>query len=335
MPKSAKEDDDKNISRSEKLLQLDLLGSSAILAALVCLLLALQWGGVTKAWSSSPVIGTLVGFGLILIAFGGIEYWLGEKALLIPQILGRRVVAVGSAFVFFVGGAFFVLLYCLPLYFQAVQGVSAIQSGIRNLALIISSTLFIVLVGGIITKTGYFAPLMVMGSSIATIGAGMIYTFSVDSKSAVWIGYQALVGFGIGLCFQTPIMAASAMAAREDVSSTSAIMLFFSTTGGAIFVSAATSAFDNQLVKSLAIHAPDLNPAKVIATGATALRATFSAEQLTGILAAYMDALRVQFILVIALAGCATLISLAAPWTSIRNAEEEKDDKADVTLVIG
>jgi hypothetical protein len=269
----------------------------------------------------------LVGFGLIFIAFGGIEYWLGNKALLVPHILRKRIVSVGSAFVFFVGGAFFVLLYCLPLYFQAVQGVSAIQSGIRNLALIISSTLFIVFAGGIITKTGYFAPLMVIGASIATIGAGMIYTFSVDSGSAVWIGYQALAGFGIGLCFQTPIMAASAMAAREDVSSTSAIMLFFSTTGGAIFVSSATTAFNNQLIKSLAIHAPRIDPAKVIATGSTALRATFSAEQLPGILTAYMEALRIQFILVIALAGCATLVSLAAPWTSIKTEKEDSDEK--------
>ena len=324
MPKSKKEEDAHNTPLLEKLLQMDLLGSATILAALVCLLLALQWGGVTKAWSSSEVIGTLVGFGLLLIAFIGVESWLGDRALLVPHILGKRVVYVGSMFGFCIGGAFFVLLYCLPIYFQAVQGVSAVQSGIRNLALIISSTLFIVFAGGIITKTGYFAPLMILGASIATVGAGMIYTFSIDSGSAVWIGYQALAGFGIGLCFQTPIMAASAMAEREDVSSTSAIMLFFTTTGGAIFVSAATSAFENQLIKSLATHAPNIDPARVIATGQTALRGAFDTEELSNILAAYMDALRVQFILVIALAACGTLISVAAPWKSIKTKKDEK-----------
>jgi hypothetical protein len=35
-------------------------------------------------------------------------------------------------------GAFFVLLYYLPIYFQAIDGSTAQQSGIRNLPLIIA-----------------------------------------------------------------------------------------------------------------------------------------------------------------------------------------------------
>ena len=36
-----------------------------------------------------------------------------------------------------IAGSLLVLIYFLPIYFQAVQGVSAIDSGLRNLALII------------------------------------------------------------------------------------------------------------------------------------------------------------------------------------------------------
>lgn len=57
------------------------------------------------------------------------------------------------------------------------------------------------------------------------IGCGMIYTFSTTSSSAVWIGYQVLAGFGIGFCFQAPIMAGQALSPPEDVSSTTAILL--------------------------------------------------------------------------------------------------------------
>lgn len=38
------------------------------------------------------------------------------------------------------GGGFFVLLYYLPIYFQAVLNTSAEQSGVRNLALIVASS---------------------------------------------------------------------------------------------------------------------------------------------------------------------------------------------------
>lgn len=80
---------------SEKLKQMDLIGTFTIMAAVTCLLLALQWGGVSKSWSSADVIGTLVGFCLISGAFVILEYVQGDRALLVPHILRKRVVYVG------------------------------------------------------------------------------------------------------------------------------------------------------------------------------------------------------------------------------------------------
>jgi hypothetical protein len=79
---------------------MDLIGTSTIMAAVVCLLLALQWGGVAKAWNSVDVIGTLVGFGLIAILFLVIEWWQGERALLLPSVLRRQEVWSGGLFSF-------------------------------------------------------------------------------------------------------------------------------------------------------------------------------------------------------------------------------------------
>ncbi|TKA81270.1 hypothetical protein B0A49_00224 [Cryomyces minteri] len=317
-PKASKSEVARNASLYEKFLQMDIPGAFIIMAGVVCLLLALQWGGVSKAWKSADVIGTLVGFSLLFIVFIGVEYWQGDRALLVPYLLKKRVIWVGFAFNFFLGGAFFVLLYYLPLYFQAVLGVSAQQSGIRSLSLIISETIFTILSGGLITVFGYFAPMMIVGPVIATIAAGMIYTFEISSSSAVWIGYQALAGIGIGLCFQAPIMAGQALAKPEDVSTTTALLMFFQTMGGAFFVSAAQSAFSNALIKSLLVNAPTVNVVQVVAIGATELRSTFTAEQLPGILVAYMDGLKVGFALAIALAGCATVVSVFTPWTSVK-----------------
>ena len=39
-------------------------------------------------------------------------------------------------------GGFFILLYYLPIYFQAVRGTTATNSGIRNLSLIIADSMF-------------------------------------------------------------------------------------------------------------------------------------------------------------------------------------------------
>jgi len=78
---------------------MDLPGAGLIMAAIVCYILALQYGGVTKPWNSSVVIGLLVGFVLITIAFGIVEYFQKDRALLLPRLMKDRTMLVCCAFV--------------------------------------------------------------------------------------------------------------------------------------------------------------------------------------------------------------------------------------------
>jgi hypothetical protein len=71
-------------------------------------------------------------------------------------------------------------------------------------------------------------------------------------------------------------------------------------------------------MKKLPIYAPDVSPALVVATGATDLRKVFTAAQLPGILQAYMDGLKVAFILAIALGGFCCIISFFPKWKSLK-----------------
>jgi MFS family permease len=209
----------------EKVLQMDLPGTFTIMAAIICYILVTQWGGQSKAWNSSPVIGTLVGFVLILILFVAIEYYQGERATIVGRLMKDRTIAVSMAFVFFLGGGFFLLIYYIPIYFQVVSGVTASESGIRNLPLILGTTIATIISGGLISAHGHFVPFMTLGSVMATIGSGLLYTLSTTSSSSQWIGYQAMAGLGIGLGFQVPIIAGQATASHADLSSVTAMIL--------------------------------------------------------------------------------------------------------------
>ncbi|KAI1116520.1 major facilitator superfamily domain-containing protein [Nemania sp. NC0429] len=326
-PAISRNDQDIGQPLKEKVLQMDLPGTLVIVAATVSLLLALQWGGVTKSWKSADVIGLIIGFVLISILFGAIEYYQGDRAVLVPHIMKKRVVRVGSLVSFFLGGGEYTLLYYIPIYFQSVLGTSAEQSGVRNLAFIIPVTLSTVAAGAAVSSTGHFAPLIVFGAAVTTVGSGLMYTWSVYSSANAWIGYQVLAGVGIGLCFQTPIMVAQALSSAEDVAATTAIVLFFQTLAGAFLVPSAQAAFTNILIARLKVHVPAVDPSAVIAVGATKLREIFTDPvELAGVIDSYMDGLRVVFALVAALCGAATIASLAMPWTSI------KKQKAGVSL---
>ena len=306
-------------SLREKLLQMDLVGTFTIMAAVVCFLLALQWGGVTKSWKDSSVIGTLVGFVLLLVAFALNEYLMGERALLQGRLLKKRIVLVACLYVIFLAGSFFAFLYYLPVYFQSISGVSPSESGIRNLPLILSISLFTVISGGLITTYGHYVPLMLVSSVISTIGAGMLFTLDIDTPSSKWIGYQILTGVGLGLGFQVPIIVGQASVDLSDISSISALLLFFQTIGGSFFVSAAQTAFANTIVGSLPVNAPGVNPAQVISTGATDIRNAFAAKDVAGILLSYLAGLHVVFALAITLSGLSLVVAFFAPWKRINS----------------
>lgn len=209
----------------EKILNMDLIGTFIIMAAAICYLLALQWGGVTKEWSSGSVVATLVIFIILAIVFVVAEWWQGDRAVLVGRLLRNRTILIASIYAFFLGGAFFTLLYYIPIYFQAIRDVKAGESGIRNLALILATSIFTVLSGGLITMTGHFVPFLIGGGVLSTIGAGLIFTLGLNSPPSMWIGYQILAGIGIGLSIQVPIIAAQAMVEPIDISSITAMIL--------------------------------------------------------------------------------------------------------------
>ena len=294
----------------EKFLQMDLLGTFLLLASITCLILALQWGGVEKPWHSADVIGVLIGFGLILVLFVAVEIWLDERALIVPRLIKQKTFALIALFQVFNSGAFLLFLYYLPIYFQVVSGVSAAQSGIRNLPYILGIALMTIVSGIAITVTGHYIPLLVLGSALSTIGSGLMYTLTIGSPSSHWIGYQALGGIGVGLGIQIAIIVSQGSVAKADISSITAIMIFFQTIAGAVFVSSAQSLFTNKLVQVVPKYAPGLDPRIVVATGATELRRTFSAEDLPGVIRAYMEGLKDAYILGIALGGTAFLVAV-------------------------
>jgi len=79
---------------------MDIPGFLLVTASVVCYLLAMQWGGALKSWGSADVIGTLVGCVVLFFAFLAVEWFQGERALLLPKILKNRAIAHGCAFSF-------------------------------------------------------------------------------------------------------------------------------------------------------------------------------------------------------------------------------------------
>lgn len=307
-----------NASAKEKVLQMDIPGLTAILGAMICYLFALQWGGISKSWNSADVIGVLVGFGLLLILFVLIEYVSGDRGLVVRRLVASRTIGGLCTFGFFAAGTFYTLIYYLPIYFQTTRGVSAQQSGIDNIPLVLAAGLSMFLAGGVISGSGHFGPILAVGTAFSAVGAGLIYTLEVDSSSAKWIGYQVLLGLGVGAVLQIPMTVCQNVVDPSDIGAVSGMVLFFQSIGASVWVSAAQAGFANRLIDAVPRYAPGVNPALVVATGATDIRSVFSAVQLRGVLEACMDGLKTPFAISIACACTTFVLSFGLKWEKIR-----------------
>ncbi|KAM5386116.1 hypothetical protein ACJA88_002266 [Fusarium oxysporum] len=301
----------------EKLLQMDFIGTALVMGASLSLLLALQYGGVTHAWNSSVVIGLLVGFVLMVTALIGVEFWLGERAMLTPRLIRQRTVWVNAVWGFFFAGSYFITLYYLPIYFQSIDNQSPIGSGVRNIPLIALFSVATFASGKAITKTGTAAPYLVVSSVIVTIASGLFYTLDIGTSTGKWVGYQILAGFGYGIGLQVPVVISQAFAAPSDMAPVTSIIIFARTLGGTFLITAAQSGFINQIIHKLSRTAPTVDPALVTETGATTLRHNFSGAELDGILHAYAWGIKVAFAITIAACGITVITSLFTKWTNI------------------
>lgn len=76
-----------------KLEQFDIYGTLIFLPMIVCLLLALQWGGSKYPWSNGRIIGLFVAFGVLALLWGGIQHWKQDNATVPPRLIKQRTVA--------------------------------------------------------------------------------------------------------------------------------------------------------------------------------------------------------------------------------------------------
>lgn len=86
------------------------------------------------------------------------------------------------------------------------------------------------------------------------------------------------------------------------------------TVGGSFFISAAQSAFNNQLIQALAATLPEINPAVALGTGATQIREAFTATQVPLVIEAYVAGLKAVFAITIAAFGVSTIIGFFGSW---------------------
>jgi len=309
----------------EKLSQLDAAGSFVFIPGTICLLLALQWGGSEYLWNNGRIIALLVLAGLLLLAFVAVQILMPNTATVAPRIFKQRSILSGFWCTLCIGAQMMIFVYFLPVWFQAIQGVSAVESGIRSLPLVLSMVVSSMITGILVARIGYYTPFLLVGTCIMAVGAGLLTTLDLDTSQAKWVGYQFLYGWGLGMSFQAPNLAAQTVLPRHDVPVGTSLMFFSQLLGGAIFISVGQNVLNNELLKGLSAI-PGFSPSDYLSQGATSLT-QLPDEIKRPVLIVYNEALRKVFIVGVVMV-CLTIFGAAAlEWKSVKKNAPKKGDK--------
>ncbi|KAF2436645.1 MFS general substrate transporter [Tothia fuscella] len=227
---------------------IDWLGSLAVVGGTVSLLLGLEFGGVTFAWDSAAVITLIVSGIAIWIIFFLVEAHV-PKYPLIPirifkTISNLSIIAIdfSHSFVFIAGS------YYLPVYFQAVLGANALQSGVYLLpyALTLSGTA--IATGYIIQGTGAYLPLITGGMLFVTLGFALFIDLPAEPSWSRIVIYQIIAGIGVGPNFQAPMLALQNSVAPHDIGPATATFGFVRQLANAISVVVGGVVLQSQLL---------------------------------------------------------------------------------------
>lgn len=316
-------------SLKQQFAQLDPLGTVVFLPSIVCLLLALQWGGATYAWSSGRIIALLVVFSVTFVAFAAIQIWNRDTAMVPPRILTQRTIASGAWFTLTCTGSMTLMVYFLPIWFQAVKGSTALHSGIQIIPLVLSVLVASIVSGKLTQRVGYYVPAMFFASVVAPIGAGLLTTLHPDSRHSKWIAYQFLYGIGLGASMQAASIAAQAALPMSDVAIGTAIINFSQQFGGALFVSVGENLFLNNLATGLR-DIPGLDVKTMVNAGATELRDAVPAQALKSVLSAYNHALMKTMTVAAAMSALSVFGAVCIEWKNIKKGEKKPVEEAAV-----
>lgn len=215
--------------------RIDYLGAALLTSGLVALLLVSVWGGTTYAWSS-PVI---VGLGLVAVAVLAAFFLVETRApepFLPLEIFRDRAVAVAAVLVFLTGVVMYGGIVSLPLFVQAVLGISATGSGLLLLPLIGGLLVSVVSSGRLISRWGRYRVFPIVGTALMAAGVGLLSTMTVGSTRGQVSLYLAVVGLGIGLVLQVPVLVIQNTVAARHLGAATSTSLFLRSIGGSLGV---------------------------------------------------------------------------------------------------
>jgi EmrB/QacA subfamily drug resistance transporter len=260
---------------------IDYVGAALLTAAIGPFLIGLSNKQTVASWTD-PWVGGLIVLGL---AIGVVFLWWERRAvdpIVRLELFRMRNVSIAVAGMFFVAFGFFGAVIFLPRWFQAVQEMTATQSGYNLLPLIIALIVSATISGQIVARTGHYRWLIFGAMIVLAVGLYLMTNLTADTQVPVLWLWMVIAGLGVGPSFAVFTVVVQNSVAPRFVGIATASLTFFQQIGGTIGLTLAGTFLADSLTREI--------PDRMVANGVPqqivdqfkAGAPTGSALQLTG-----------------------------------------------------
>lgn len=297
---------------------IDYLGIVLVTLGVVSLILALEWGGDSYAWTSPMILG-MFGCSAAFLALFVLAERRAAEPMLPLRLFANPVFSVCSVLSFVVGFAMLGAMTFLPSYLQYVDGVSATGSGFRTLPLMAGLLAMSMVSGSVISRTGRYKAFPIAGTAVMTLGLSLMSTMDENTGVALESLYMVVLGAGLGLAMQVLTIAVQNTVAYGDLGTATAGVTFFRTIGSTVGTAVFGTLYANRLSTELAsafAASPGVSPDAV--TDPAALHDLPVAEA-APFISAYADAIGHVFTWVVPIAVVGFAVSCFLKQVPLRD----------------
>ncbi|KAF7192208.1 Phomenoic acid biosynthesis cluster MFS-type transporter [Pseudocercospora fuligena] len=231
----------------DRMANIDLIGTLLLTLTLLCLVLAVNFGGLTYSWNSGSVIVLFVLAGLFSLTFAlqQISGWMTQQTVLPVAILKEAKMLPLFLLQACSATAFFVTCYFIPLYFQYVKNETPLRAGVHLLPLVVPTFAAAMISNQLLRRDRLLEPCLLIGSSLVLTGSSLMYNVDAYTETARIYGYTILIGAGAGPFIDTPLLACRTVVSPVFLLSAMAMMVFAQFVAPALALSIAFAAFLN------------------------------------------------------------------------------------------
>jgi hypothetical protein len=229
--------------------EIDWVGSILWIGIFVTLSLGCIFSGATWAWGSGPSIAVWTFLGVFLLSFVLQQYWcvltVPERRAFPAYLLKNRAVSCTMLCALCAAIGYGPTLYYTPIYFAFTRGHGALAAAVRLLPFIGAFIGTIFVAGGLLPAVRYYQVFYLVGPIFMLVGGGLLQTINSQSSESRVMGFQAIVGLGLGTVWQLALPITSVILPPQHRLDAVAIFNMVQTGGVAVSLMIAGAVYQN------------------------------------------------------------------------------------------